>query len=242
MVAFVEAAIVISVSLLLSICSWKLKMLTVSGAIAAFFTGSIVGLTSNLEWFFLLILFTVSGLVATRIGFERKLKKGIQEGKHGERTHLNVLGVGIPPCIISIIYLLSNGQYSFELTIAFISTMAVSAADTIASEIGTKDERVWLITTFKRVKPGVNGGISLFGTGISIVAAFIISTIGWLMIYHTIEIYILIPTLAGLVGNMLDSLLGATLEDGGYISKYTNNCVTSLMGAAFGAAVAFLVI
>jgi uncharacterized protein (TIGR00297 family) len=241
MVALMEAAIVVFISLLLSICGWKFKMLTVGGAIAAFITGSVVGLTSNLEWFTLLILFTVSGLVATKIGFERKLKKGIQEGKHGERTYLNVLGVGIPPCIISVIYLLANGQYSFELTVAFISTMSVSAADTIASEIGTKDERVWLITTFKRVKPGVNGGISIFGTGISILASLAISIIGWLMIYHTIEIYILIPTFAGLVGNMLDSLLGATLEDGGYISKYTNNCVTSLMGAAFGAAVAFII-
>lgn len=225
----------------LSILGYKFGMLTKDGAVAAFATGFVVGAFGTMDLFFLLVLFTVTGLVVTKIGFEKKAAKGLQEGKRGERTAKNVLGVGLPPCFIAVLYFFFGDIYSLELTIAFIGVMAVSAADTIASEIGTKDNRVWLITTFERVEPGTNGGISVLGTVSSLFASFVISLIGWLMIYHTVDIYVLIPTVAGMVGNFADSIFGTLLEDRGWISKYTNNCVTSLIGGAFGVVLYMLI-
>ncbi len=221
------------VSLVLSLISYKLKLLTKDGTIATFAVGSTVGIFSSPAWFILLIIFTTSGLVATKVNFKMKMKDGLQEGKHGERTYRNVLGVGIPPCTIAVLAWLLNGQYDFEMGIAFISTMTVAAADTISSEIGVKDKRVWLITTFKRVEAGVNGGISVLGTVSSFAVSIIVGIIGWLLIFQTIDVYVIIPIIAGMVGNFMDSIFGATLEDSGYISKYTNNCSTALIGAAF---------
>ncbi|NLU46060.1 MAG: DUF92 domain-containing protein [Euryarchaeota archaeon] len=230
-----QAAIVLIISLSLSLACWKLGMLTGGGAVATFFTGSAVGLLGSPEWFAILMIFTVTGLVATRIGFSKKAEKGVQEGADGERSSRNILGVGLPPCFVAAIFFLVGGRYQMELTIAFISTLAVAAADTIASEIGVRDERVWLITCFKRVIPGTNGGISAIGTAASLLASLIISALGWLIIFGTLDIWLLIPAAAGFFGNILDSLFGALFEDRGYFSKYTNNCVTAMLGAAFGA-------
>ena len=46
---------------------------------------------------------------------------------------------------------------------------------------------------------------------------------------------LLIVVAAGMFGNVMDSVLGAVLENPGYIGKYTNNASTALMGAVFGA-------
>jgi uncharacterized protein (TIGR00297 family) len=144
------------------------------------------------------------------------------------------MGVGIPPVLISVIFWAIGSQYLDIMTIAFVSTLTVAAADTVASEIGVFDRKVWLITTSERVEPGTNGGISILGTSVSLVAALVTAIIGWLVIYGYLDAWVIIPAITGFIGNLLDSVLGATLENAGHISKYTNNCMTALMGAAIG--------
>ena len=240
LIAQITLALVLS--LILSLGTYKFGMLTKGGMIASFATGSFVGIFGTVEWLILLIIFTLAGLLATKINFEQKVKKDLQEGKHGERTYMNILGVGLPPCIIAFVSWMLDGNYQFESTVAFVSTLTVAAADTIASEIGVKDPRVWLITTLKRTVPGVNGGISLLGTATSSIVSVIVAILGWLLIYQTLNIYVLIPAVAGIFGNLMDSLLGATLEEKGYISKYANNSITALMGALFGVVLCILIL
>jgi len=56
-----------------------------------------------------------------------------------------------------------------------------------------------------------------------------------------VDLSVLIVVVAGMFGNVMDSVLGAVLENPGYIGKYTNNCATSLMGAVLGFLLAMLV-
>ena len=219
------------ISVLLSLICWKLKMLTVGGGVASLVTGIFVGIVGSLEWFALLVVFSATGFIATKLDFERKKKAGVQEGVNGERTAMNVIGVGLPPCIIAAIAWLFQDLNYVMMSAAYIGTMAVATADTIASEIGIRDEKVWLITSFKKVDKGTNGGISVLGTVSSLAASFIISVVGWIIVFHTLDVLVLIPTLAGFAGNLLDSVFGATLESRGLISKYTNNMSTALVGA-----------
>jgi uncharacterized protein (TIGR00297 family) len=236
-----EIAIVLLISALLSFGGWKLNLFTPLGSLAAFITGSIVGVFGCVEWFILLMVFTLAGLATTKAHYKEKVAKGLQEGQRGERTHKNVLGVGIPPCSIAVVSFFLGGDYSDILNIAFISTLAVAAADTIASEIGTRDSRVWMITTGKRVEPGINGGISVLGTISSLIASFLISLLAMVMIEQSVSILVLIPTAAGMLGNILDSIVGATLENNGHISKYGNNCITAIAGAIIGAVMYILI-
>ena len=46
--------------------------------------------------------------------------------------------------------------------------------------------------------------------------------------------------IAGVAGCMLDSVLGATLERRGIINKYSNNCITGILGAAIAVALSFI--
>ena len=230
-------------SALLSVIAFRFRALTFWGAVASFFVGYIVGIFGSVEWLILLVSFTIVGLVITKMDLSDKVRNDLIED-YGERSHRNVLGVGLPACIIAILFSTSQiyfgKQYDFALTIAFICTLAVAAADTVASEIGIRDKKVWLITTFERVKRGTDGGISVLGTLSSLVASAVTCVIGWLLLCGDIDMYILVPITMGFFGNIVDSLLGATLESKGKISKYTNNCTSALVGAALGALIIIL--
>jgi len=226
-----ELIIIIAMAGLLSILAQYLGLLTFDGAVASLAVGLIIGLFGSTEWLLILIIFTALGFAATMMGLTRKKAKGLQEGIYGERMYKNVIAVGFVPCLFSVIYFLTDGDYEL-LTIGFIASIAVAAADTIASEIGVKDKRAWLITTFKRVEPGTDGGVSIMGTLVALAAATVTAAIGWMLTFGmTFEMLFFVPVIAGMVGCFADSLLGATIETKGYISKYTNNAVTALLGA-----------
>lgn len=230
----IAAAIIISAAL--SLEAYKLHCLTRDGAVASFVVGAWVGVLSSINAFFLMTVFTLAGFVATMRDIDRKKAEGLQEGSYGERTWRNVLGVGLPPCITVALHatgLLDETAFA----IMFISTIAVAGADTIASEVGVRDRRVYMITTFERVEPGINGGVSVLGTAVSTVAALLISALGWFVLTESLDWLLLIPFVAGVVGNLLDSVFGAVFENKGRMSKYANNCSTAIIGAFIALAI-----
>ena len=238
---WMDVVAVIVTSVLLSILAYKFDLLTKSGCVAALIVGSIIGILGSFTWLLLLIVFTLIGFAATIAGLSRKKDKGLQEGTHGERSYKNVLGVGLPCIVFAVINVVTGDAYYHQMMIGYISTIAVAAADTAASELGTKDDRVYLITTFKRVPPGTDGGVSRLGTLVCIAASVVVTVIGWAAINFTImDIEIFLPMIAGVVGCMLDSVLGATLETKGIINKYSNNCITGILGAAFAVLLSFM--
>ena len=238
---WMEIIAILALSALLSFLAYKMDLLTRSGCISAAVMGMVIGFCGSLSWLLLLIVFTLLGFTATKIGLSRKREKGLQEGTHGERSYKNVLGVGLPCCVFAVINVITQDAHYYYMMIAYISSIAVAAADTAASELGTKDSNVYLITTLKRVEPGTDGGISRFGTIVSLIASVIVTIVGWGVINLSYDdIFILIPMAAGFIGCMLDSVVGATLETWGYVSKYGNNCITGIAGAAIGVLIAFL--
>lgn len=223
----------VTLSAIMSVEAYKLNCLTKDGAVASFLTGSFVGVFASINAFFLLTIFTIAGFFATLKDFSRKEEMGIQEGKKGERTWKNVLGVGIPPCLAVALEALGILD-PMQFAVVFISTIAVAGADTIASEIGVRDRKVYMITSFKRVEPGINGGVSVLGTTVSTVASLLIAILGWFVLTEGLDWMLMIPFAMGVLGNILDSVFGAVLENPGYISKYTNNCSTAIIAAFIG--------
>ncbi|MDO5854002.1 MAG: DUF92 domain-containing protein [Thermoplasmata archaeon] len=228
---YMIAAVLISAAL--SVEAYKLQCLTRDGAVASFAVGCCVGVLSSINAFFLMTVFTMAGFFATMKDFDKKESEGLQEGRKGERTWKNVVGVGLPPCLVVVLE--AAGLLTIEqFAVLFVSTITVAGADTIASELGVRDKKVYMITTFERVEPGVNGGVSKFGTIVSSIASLLIALLGWCVITESFSWLFLIPFVTGVIGNLLDSVFGAVLENPGYISKYTNNCSTALIGAFLG--------
>jgi uncharacterized protein (TIGR00297 family) len=233
-----ELLIIITLAGILSIFAQYLDLLTYDGAVASLAIGLVIGLFGSVDWLLILIIFTGLGFAATLLGLAKKRAKRLQEGRSGERMYKNVVAVGVTPCIFAVLCFILGDEYYTMMSIAYISSITVAAADTIASEVGVRDERVWMITTFKRVEPGVDGGVSVMGTLVALFAAVVTTIIGWLLIFgFTFNLLFFIPVIAGMVGCFADSVLGATIETKGYISKYTNNAVTALFGSLFAIAV-----
>lgn len=217
--------------------SQYMGIMTTTGNILAFIEGLIIGLAS-LTWLLILLIFLLTSVVVTRYGFDRKKAAGVQEGNKGERGWRNVAANGATPMFVALLLLLVPGWVSYDgFSILFISSVAVAASDTAASEIGVLNPRTYLITTFSRVKAGTNGGISSTGQLWAFLAALYTSVVavGFLLIMNSITlnpVYISIPVIAGFLGCQIDSVIGATLENAGHIGKLGNNMVSIALGTA----------
>ena len=180
------------ITAILSVEVYKLHCLSKDGAIASLVVGVLLAIFGNVGAFFIMTLFVIVSFFATMKDIDKKIAMGLQEGQFGERTWKNVTAVAFPPVLITIIhyfYPMDGTMY----VIMFLTSVAVAGADTIASEIGVKDPKTYMITTLKPVQPGMNGGVSKLGTLVSTVAAFAIAAIGWVVMTSSIDLLFLIP-------------------------------------------------
>lgn len=202
------------------------------GGIGAALIGGIIVFSTDIEWLTLMLIFAATSFVVTRMWFSYKKNIREQEGKHGERGISNVIYAGIIGVIIAISSALSS--YLALPTIHFFEIFAVSFAvitsDTFASEIGVIDQKVRLITSMEKVTPGTNGGISVTGTIASLIGALVIGLSFTFLAYNHFILYkVLFVTILGFAGNLADSVLGATLERAGKLSKGGVNLYSALI-------------
>ena len=232
----VELAIVIVLPLLLALFAYKKNLMTPWATVTAYVLAEIIGLCTNIWWVIAFFMFPIVAFLATKWKLKEKMELGLQEGKKGERSVLNLMGVGVIPAAIAIVYAVTGSQQDL-LAVAFLSALAVSTSDTVASETGIWAKKTYMITTLKQIEPGPNGGVSLYGFGTSLLGTLLFALVAYVLIFQRFDLsilYSLVIVAAGMVGNIMDSILGAVLENPGYIGKYTNNCATSLIGAVVG--------
>ncbi len=236
-----EGIISIILSLLLSYAAYRQKMLTLAGSVAAFTVSALIGLLGNLSWLLLILTFVAAAFVTTRFRILEKARMGLQEGRRGERGSLNVVGNSLPAVFIALLSTVLAVQGS-QTSYAIIYTVAIGAAtaDTLASEIGVIDRHPRLITTMRPVPPGTDGGISVLGTAASFGGALFISVAGYalmMLLGQPLPAYFIpLTAVLGLLGSLIDSLLGATLERNGLIGKQTNNLASIVVACLIAGA------
>ena len=232
----IELAIIILVPLVLALFAYKKNLMTPWATVTAYILAEIIGLCTNIWWVVAFFMFPIVAFLATKWKLKEKMELGLQEGKKGERSVLNLMGVGVIPAAIAIVYAVTGSQQDL-LAVAFLSALAVSTSDTVASETGIWAKKTYMITTLKQIEPGPNGGVSLYGFGTSFLGTMLFAFVAYILIFQQFDLsilYALVVVTAGMIGNIMDSVLGAVLENPGYIGKYTNNCSTSLIGAVVG--------
>ncbi len=223
------------------------RVLTLDGTVAAFAVGMVIGVFGDVTWLLLLLFFLLSSFLATRYRFALKEAMGVQEGVKGERRSSNVLANGIAPMAVAVASVFHLPMFPKDLSgIVFLSALAVAGADTLASEIGVLSRKAYLITTFKRVPPGTDGGISALGELCALGAALFTALVGYFVLSYVARAYALAPTMPeagsyvivpavmGFVGCQLDSVIGATLERRGLVNKKGTNLIATSLGALLG--------
>ncbi len=238
----------------LSALAYFKGVLTWDGSVAAWVVGFVIGIFGDILWLFLLLVFLVTSFAATRYKFKVKEERGVQEGVKGERRFTNVMANGLAPSVVALTSSFLGPSSKDLAGLIFVSAVAVAGSDTLASEIGVLSPRTWCITNFKPVKAGTDGGVSLLGEGAALLAAvytalaalvllnFVPGTLQWPNVtlsatYATLAII----TVVGFVGCQVDSLLGATLELRGLISKKIVNLVSTSLGALLALYLATLI-
>jgi uncharacterized protein (TIGR00297 family) len=117
-----------------------------------------------------------------------------------------------------------NSSLASSLTCAVLAHHATSLADTLASELGllAKHQPRLITQPWRSVPAGTNGGITVSGTFWSIVGGAIIGALyvamDWLSGIAPLNTtrMILYGACTGLIGSLLDSLLGALVQSSYY--------------------------
>ena len=235
---FNQTNLLISVALvmILMVISRIRKILNESGTWAAAIMGLVVAIGGHWTWLVTLLAFLSAGFFVTRWRYGEKKEMGFNEGEDGERDWTNVISNGGVPMLISLYAFMTEDWQ--ELLPIFVASVAVATSDTFASEVGCLDKRVYMITTLKKCEPGLNGGFSPNGQIAALVGALLISLVatalGMLVgaeaLSSPVE-FIVSISIIGFFGCQVDSLLGALLENRGYIGKGTVNTLAIATGA-----------
>lgn len=214
-----------------------LKKLTIaaafSGGVIAFLLFQGAGLTGVS----LLAGFFIPAVMAT--SWHRKMKEtmGVAERKRGRDAGQVVANGGLAALAGAFAWMYPSLAVVFHLIIA--AAFSSAAADTISSELGTVyGKRFFNILSLKKDERGLNGVVSyeglLFGLGASAIIALIyVLGFGWSPAFFWIII-------AGTVGNLADSVLGASLERRGMLGNNAVNFLNTMCGAAICVILHFL--
>lgn len=230
------------VPILISSWGYRKKSLDLSGALCGVIVGFVLTLSSYL-FFIGLLTFFISSSQATKFRSDLKRKFEPHHKEGGQRNWVQVLCNGGVATEFALLYMLECGMgeklvepstdwQCTLLSLAVLSALAESCGDTWASEFGTVLSRTdpFLITSFQRVPRGTNGGVSLEGLLFSALGGGFIGLVYYLSMALFLGpsnlraasaqwLVILVGALAGFLGSLLDSFLGATLQFTGIVAK-----------------------
>ncbi len=227
---------------------WRMRAGTLAAAATgAAITASLMYSTTRYpyEWSWLhggllpLLAVFLLTYAATKIGQTKKEKLGTGEGKRGRNAAQVAANLGVAALAVqSVVW----GLFRIHLLpgvfeLVAISALAEAAADTVSSEIGQiLGGTPHLITTFRAVAPGTDGGVTAAGTVAGILSAAIVSGIGIGITggaFLENAVFAAGCTLSATFGLLFDSLLGATLERKGLLNNDAVNFLSTLASVLF---------
>ena len=200
---------VIYISVLLVIVAvslWR-KWLTVSGVLAAFVLGFIVLYFGGFSAFtlFFFFFFVCSVLSKIKRSYNKREKKG------SRRDMAQVIANGLPAVIA--LFLTRTPHFYRIALVGYSASLAEAMADTFSSTFGimSKHNPVSIIT-FTPVPKGISGGVTVLGLAAGALGSVLIALLHFAILSPSFE-QALIVSGAGFFSSVIDSVLGATIQE-----------------------------
>jgi uncharacterized protein (TIGR00297 family) len=179
-----------------------------SGALAAFAIGTVIYAGGGPGWFAVLGAFFFTSTLLGRVGRERKQATKREFSKGDTRDAWQALSNGgvAAACALGMVLLPSPAWAA-----AFLGALATANADTWATELGVLSRRDPIsLVRLQRVPRGTSGAVSALGMLATLAGAFTVGAV--FAIGERAPHALWVATVAGTLGSLADSLLGATLQ------------------------------
>lgn len=212
-----------------AIISVKTKKLTFPAALTAALLGICLYIGAGYHGVLMaVVLFTLATIATAQKSAIKEALDAAEKNK-GQRTAGQVFAnVGAAGIMGLLCFFYPAKINLFRLMMA--ASLASAAADTVSSELGiVYGKRFYNSITLKPDRQGLDGVISLEGTLFGLAASSIIASVyafgfGWTTNFCWIII-------AGTIGNLSDSILGATLERKGFLRNNAVNFLNTVIAA-----------
>jgi uncharacterized protein (TIGR00297 family) len=215
---------------------YRARTVSRSGAIGGALIGFTIFAAAGAGAWGLLMLTFIAASVASRLGLERKTMLGIAEERGGRRG----AGNAVANCGVAAVAALAAATTADApaALLALVAALTAGGSDTVASEVGKAWGRsTFLVTSFRRVKPGTPGALSVEGTAAGVAAAFALAAAG--VGLGLIPGSALAAVVIGATGGaMVESVLGATLEGPGILNNDMLNFINTAVAAGVALAIA----
>jgi uncharacterized protein (TIGR00297 family) len=183
----------------------------------------------------LLALFLLT-TAATRFRRADKINLGLAESSSRRTAAQVVANLGAAAIFAALAGQTGNYAFHTAMLAGVVAALAEATADTLSSELGEAFQgRVVMITSWRSVPPGTDGGITVKGTTAGLIGAslvVLVCALAMRLSVHTVGAALL----AASAGLFIDSILGATLETSGYIGNNAVNFISTLASAFIAAA------
>ena len=197
------------------------KKIDVPGGLVGGLLAGFIFLGAGLTGLSLLFAFFVLGSVASHFKAAEKARVGLAQENKGKRSIRHAISNG---GVAGICGLIAWGipEYQVMMAAMVAGSLAAATADTLSSELGVVFGRRFInILTLKPDQRGLDGVISLEGTLLGALGALFMALLfgAW----HGFDPLVAYICFAGIFGNVIDSVLGASLQRWGLMTNDTVN-------------------
>jgi len=219
----------------------RFPLMTKWGWISAGVLGSILWGCLSWQGWISVVIYLLFGSLVTKIGYKFKNQKGIAEKRGGRRGPENVWGSAATGLFFAIMVKLNFANFIFY-KIGFAASFSAKLADTFGSEIGKRfGSDTYLITSFRKVDRGTEGGISLEGTIASLLGAIFMSSIMLILSIITTKNQFIIVLISGFLATIFESIIGAKFQEKYKLSNEFVNAIQTSISSIFAIFFLFLI-
>lgn len=208
----IEVALSIIIVVFIGVISLKVKVVDRTGFMSAVLIGCTILIFGGAKWFLILLVFHVTAAICTKYKYGKKSQMEVAETKGGARSWVNIFSNGSIASISAVAYGFTSKKI---FAAAFLATISTSIADTLATEIGLLNlNEPRLITSFKRVKAGTSGGVTLLGETAALFGDLLITFVALAVGFEDFSaVQVLTFSLfIGFISCNFDSVLGAKFQ------------------------------